>query len=245
MFLLPKSYWEIRSTKNKGRGVFALRDIKAGVVIGDYLGRVIHPNEEDSYEKKHGFYSMYYHNNASIFPDPKKNGIHIINHSCAPNCWMYTYKGHTLYFAIRNIFKGEELTISYLLGPQGDDCNPCEDQCRCKSINCTQTMHMPEKKYKAWVAHDDKKFKKTKAAPIQFNTELSPLPSYPKTIPDNTLYTLIGSPQKAAVRYDDKKIPSVSEIRARIRKTGRYLLFRRLNMIVNGVIEGLLIAQGE
>ncbi len=242
MFLLPRSYWEVRKTKNKGRGVFSKKDINPGIVIGDYIGKVIRPKEEDNYEKKYGFYSMYYHNNASIFPDPKTEGIHLLNHSCAPNCWMYTYKGHTLFFSIRKIFKGEELTISYLLGPQDKDCNPCTDQCKCESINCTQTMHMPEKRYKAWVDYDEKRMKQTKMQPVKLNVVLPPLQEYPKTLPDSSIYTLIASEQKSAVSYSDKKIPSTLKIRARIRKTGRKIKLNKLNTVIYGVIDGFLIA---
>ena len=242
MFLLPKSYWTVRTTPKKGKGVFALKDIEPGVVIGDYLGKVIKQSEEDIYEKKHGFYSMYYHDNASIFPDPSTEGIHLINHSCAPNCWMYTYKGHTLYFSLRKIFKGEELTISYLLGPQDKDCIPCDDQCFCDSINCSQTMHMPAKKYNAWVAYDNKKEKETKREQVTFNEELQPLVSYPKTIPDHSVYTLMGSQQKKAVTYEDKKLPHIANIRKNIRETGRPLRFPHLNLTVYGVSDTLLLS---
>ena len=41
MFLLSEDYLQIRKTKKKGFGVFAKKRIKAGTVIGDYLGKVI------------------------------------------------------------------------------------------------------------------------------------------------------------------------------------------------------------
>lgn len=245
MFLIPKDSWEIRTTAKKGRGIFALKDIGAGVVIGDYLGKVILESEEEKYEKKHGFYSMWYHNDVSIFPDPKKPGIHLVNHSCAPNCWMYTYKGHTLYSAIRKIFKGEELTISYLIGPQDDECKPCSDICRCESDFCAQTMHMPEKYYNAWIAYDDNREKKSKGKRVKLNTQLPHLKSYPKSIRDNQLYILIGNEKKKPGIYSDKKLPSVLEIRARIRETGKPLHFNKLNLTVYGVTNNLLISKAN
>src|SRR5581483_9972728 len=239
MFLIPKDYWKVKKTKKKGLGVFATKDIEAGTVIGDYLGKIIHPDKEDDYEKKHGFYSMYYHTKASIFPNPKSLGIHLINHSCAPNSWMYTYKGHTLYFSIRKIFKGEEITISYLLGPQDTDCAPCTDICKCGSFNCSQTMHMPKKKYEAWISHDEKVDKKTKREKVSLNTKLSPLPDYPKHIQDEKIFTLIGSSQKKPVNYLETKLPSLSEVRKRIRKTGRYAHFEKLNLTLYGVSDNV------
>lgn len=243
MFLIPRSAWQVKKTKKKGRGIFALKDIEAGTIIGDYLGKVVHPRQEEALEKKYGFYAMYYHRNATIFPNLKREGIHLLNHSCAPNCWMYTYQGHALFFAIRKIFKGEELTIVYLLGPQGKDCSPCPDRCFCESFNCTQTMHTPEKKFRAWVDYDERIARRTKAQPVKFNQDLLPLKKYPRSIPDHYLYTLVGNQKKDPMRFPDKKIPAVSKIRARIRQTGRYLLFPHLNLTVRGVSDGLLIAQ--
>lgn len=243
MFLLPQDHWKVKITKHKGKGVFATKDIPAGTVIGDYLGKVIHTKQEEEYEKKHGFYSMYYHDNASVFPDPKTDGIHLINHSCSPNSWMYTYRGHTLYFSTRKIFKGEEITISYLLGPQDKECNPCTDICKCGSINCSQTMHMPEKHYNAWTSYDTKKGKETKTERIRLNKALPPLSSYPTNIPDHDIYTLFGCEDKEALSYADSTLPKKSELRTRMRTSGRYMRFPKLNMTVLGITEDIVVSK--
>ncbi len=243
MFLLPSSHWEVRGTKHKGKGVFAKKDIEAGTVIGDYIGKVIHPKDEQRFEKKLGFYSMYYHNNATIFPDIKKDGIHVINHSCTPNCWMSTYRGHTLYFSIRKIFKGEELTISYLLGPQDDSCKPCDHQCKCESTVCSQTMHTAQKKFDAWCRHDDKKSMQTKSEPVKMGKTLPMLSSYPKTILDHALYTLFGAQYKKAAVYKDTTPPHRKELRKRIRKTGRRIYFKNLGTTVIGISDGVIFSK--
>src|SRR5713226_4215416 len=41
------------------------------------------------------------------------NGTHYINHSCEPNAYMKTVYGHVLFFALREISRGEEITIDY------------------------------------------------------------------------------------------------------------------------------------
>lgn len=243
MFLLPKSYWEVKKTKSKGKGVFAKRDIPPGTVIGDYLGLVIRPKDETSYEKKHGFYTMYFHNNASIFPNPKEAGIHLINHSCAPNCWMFTYKGHTLYFSIRKIFKGEEITISYLLGPQENECSPCKDRCKCGSIICSQTMHMPDKRYSVWLEHDKKVAKMSKYERVKMGKQLPQLSFYPTTISDNPVYTLLGSQEKKPVTYNDSVLPIQKELRERIRESGRFINLKNLQMTVLGISEGVVFSK--
>src|ERR1044071_2264398 len=41
------------------------------------------------------------------------NGTHYINHSCQPNAYMRTTRGHVLFFALRDIKSGDEITIDY------------------------------------------------------------------------------------------------------------------------------------
>lgn len=179
MFLIPEDFWEVRQTKDKGRGVFAKKDINPGVVIGDYIGKVYESAKEDFYFKDKDLYLMYYSDEAFIYPDLKKKGIHLLNHSCTPNCWMYTYKGHTLFYALRKIFAGEELTISYQLPPQKN-----ELKCFCQSDKCKNTMHLTEEEYQSWLKVHALQSKKTKRAPIKYGKVLPLLKSYPKNILD-------------------------------------------------------------
>lgn len=245
MFLLPQIYLEVKKTKLKGKGVFAKKDIEPGVVVADYLGTLIRADEEEAYEKKHGFYSMYYHKTASIFPDLTKDGAHLLNHSCAPNCSMYSYKGHTLYFSLRKIFKGEELTVSYFLSPLDDECNPCTHTCKCDSTVCTSTIHTNQKKYDQWVAYDDKKTKDIKLPRVMFGTPLKKLPSYPKQIPDHSIYTLYGCEAKKAASVSNRSIPNRKWLRVKIRETGRKLYFSKLGMTVLGISDDKIICQSK
>ncbi len=181
MFLIPKDFWEVRKVKGKGQGVFALEDVPKGLVIGDYLGKVLRPEEALIDEKN--FYLMYYHDHAVISPDLKKVGPHLINHSCVPNSFLYIYKGHTLVFALRKILKGEELTIPYLLPPIEEYCDSCLHFCRCGSLNCKKTMHMSKEKYNYWRKITDRQSKETKKERIRYGKELKALFDYPKKIP--------------------------------------------------------------
>ena len=118
MFLLPEVYWEIKKTKNKGRGVFANKPIRQGVVIGDYVGKVVQLKDVDFEKEKKNLYLMYYDDETGIYPDLKKPDIYLLNHSCSPNCWMIRLKNHTIVFALENIRKGSELTLAYLPPPK-------------------------------------------------------------------------------------------------------------------------------
>lgn len=183
MILLSNDFWEIRKVKGKGRGIFALKNIPKGIIIGDYIGKVLHPRDVVIDERN--FYTMYYHDHAVISPDLKKSGVHLLNHSCKPNCWLYIYKGHTLAFAIRNIKKGEELTIPYLLPPIGKFCNPCPHICHCGNKKCTGTMHLSKEKYDLWRKITGRQSKETKRERIRYGKDLSSLLSYPKNIPED------------------------------------------------------------
>jgi hypothetical protein len=234
MILLPQDYWEIKFTDAKGRGIFARKTIKPGTIIGDYIGRVIRTAEEDTLEKD-GLYLMYYHDYASIFPeDVTANGIHLVNHSCVPNAWMYTHHGHTLFFALRKIFPGEEITVSYLLSPDAD-CMPCAHICRCTSRFCTQTMHQSQDHFDRWNSFNEAQAKKTKRARIRYGKTLAMLPDYPSSIPDHEIYDLFGSEEQESLIQEDTILPSVKELRARIRKSGQTLVFPKLKTQIAGI----------
>ena len=164
------------------RGIFAKRDISRGEVIGDYLGKICRP--EDVIVDENNLYLMYYNDRASIYPDLKKTGVHLLNNSCNPNCWLYVYKGHTLAFSLRKIKRTEELTISYLLPPITKFCKKCPHVCLCGELNCTGTMHLSVEKYRRWRKLNDKQSKLTKKERIKYGKELKVLSTYPKKIPD-------------------------------------------------------------
>lgn len=243
MFLLSKEYWEIQKIKKIGKGVYAKKDIPAGTVIGDYIGKVIPEKEEDKYDNGRHFYLMYYHERASIYPNVRKPGIHLINHSCTPNCWMSTYMGHTLYFAIRHIFKGEELTVSYLLASQDKDCSPCDHLCDCGSMICTQTMHISDKRYDLWDDYEKIESKRTKRQRVHYGKTLPVLKKYPENIPDQSVYTLFGNTKKEPLQREDTSLPSTTLIRSLIRESGRTLVFPKIKMKVFGVQDGLLTSE--
>jgi uncharacterized protein len=194
MFLLSGDYWEVRKTKEKGNGVFAKKGLIAGTVIGDYLGMVVKTEEYDLDEDRHGLYLMYYDDQTCVYPDLSKPGIHLLNHSCAPNCWMYIYHGHTLFYAIRDINSDEELTISYLLSPKDEMCDPCPHICLCGHVCCRGTMHMPKKAYKIWDQFQGRLRKETKPLLAVVGEELPRLSSYPNRLPVNERITSLSNP---------------------------------------------------
>ena len=181
MFLLDKDYWEVKETNGKGRGIFAKKPIAACTIIGDYVGRLVHLKDVDFDKEKENLYLMYYSDTTGIHPNLKKTGIHLLNHSCSPNCWIFKFKGHTLVFALKNIKRGDELTISYLLPPRGL-CKNCPHACHCEGKFCTGSMHLTERGYKKWQTFQDKEETEARYEIIKNENALKPLAVYPKSI---------------------------------------------------------------
>lgn len=149
MFLISDDYWQIRTTEKKGRGVFCTKKIKSKTIIGRYSGEKIKIEEYDLDKDKDGLYLMFLNDKYAIYPDLNKIGIHLVNHSCNPNCWIFNNKKNIYFFALRDIKAGEEITISYLLPPIGN-CEPCTHRCFCGEINCSGSMHQSELSYNKW-----------------------------------------------------------------------------------------------
>ncbi len=155
MFLISKDYFKIEKTKNKGRGVFCKKEINKKTIIGEYTGTKVKIEEYDLDKDKDGLYLMFLDDKYAIYPDLGTEDIHLINHSCEPNCWILNRKNHIYFFALRDIKIGEELTISYLLPPKDKTCNPCTHNCSCESKNCIGTMHQTKEGFAKWQEFQD------------------------------------------------------------------------------------------
>ena len=57
------------------------------------------------------------------------NGSQFVNHSCRPNSFVRILHGHVIFFALRDIEPGEEITMNYR-----DPNHP--PVCRCGAANC-------------------------------------------------------------------------------------------------------------
>jgi len=244
MFLIPSSYFEIRKTNSKGRGVFALQDIEPGTVIGDYLGKIM-PTERAVKTEPTGVYYMEITNTHSVLADKLTDGIHLINHSCASNCGSDDHEGHALYVALRKIFKGEELTADYFFGPPSHaTCNPCRHICHCGSLFCRGTMHTPQNKERSIqnnYSATDRSFS-IEIKKLSGNI-LSPLSSYPKSIPNSSFFDLFGYTKLKPSIRNDTVIPKISSLRNTIRNTGLTIAFPKLGMVVLGVRDDVILSK--
>jgi hypothetical protein len=112
-----------------GRGVFARRAIKAGIVLGEVHGEHLDDHPEDS------SYVMELPSGRLLDPAAP---LRFVNHSCDPNCELFYWEGDAenpqedrLWMqTIRPIAAGAELSIDYSW--PADAAIPC----RCGAANC-------------------------------------------------------------------------------------------------------------
>ena len=69
------------------------------------------------------------------------NGSQFINHSCRPNCFVRILHGHVIFFALRDIAPGEEITMDYV-----NSYHPDSKRCRCGAPDCRGTINLVRRK---------------------------------------------------------------------------------------------------
>ncbi|XP_019732732.1 histone-lysine N-methyltransferase NSD2 [Hippocampus comes] len=134
---------KIIKTPGKGWGLVALRDIKKGEFVNEYVGELI-DEDECRARIKHAhennitdFYMLTIDKDRIIDAGPKGNFSRFMNHSCQPNCetQKWTVNGDTRVglFAVCDITAGTELTFNYNLDCLGNE----KTVCRCGAPNCS------------------------------------------------------------------------------------------------------------
>lgn len=120
-----------KSNDGKGHGLFALKPIKKGDFILEYIGKKIPTPLADTLTTR---YLFEIDEKWTIDGSERSNAARYINHSCDPNCEVYIEKGRIMIYAVKNIAIGEELSYDYgdeyfdeFLRPVG---------CRCGSPKC-------------------------------------------------------------------------------------------------------------
>jgi len=226
-----------------GRGAFATTDIMPGTVIGDYLG-IVMPTPKAIKTEPMGTYYMEITDTHSVLADKDDLGIQIINHSCTPNCGSDNYRGHILYFALRKIFAGEELTVNYNFGPPDrESCNPCRHSCQCNSMFCTGSMHTAASKDSLITFEYSKHSEFFKKAIEKLDGKMLPrLKNYPRKLNDDSFFDLFGYEKQSPTVLQNKTIPTVKKLREVIRDRGRTIAFPKFGLRVHGVTYSAIIS---
>ncbi|XP_036381695.1 histone-lysine N-methyltransferase 2A [Megalops cyprinoides] len=130
-----------------GRGLFCKRNIDAGEMVIEYSGNVIRSILTDKREKYYdgkgiGCYMFRIDDYEVVDATMHGNAARFINHSCEPNCYsrVINVEGqkHIVIFAMRKIYRGEELTYDYKF--------PIEAQsnklpCNCGTKKCRKFLN--------------------------------------------------------------------------------------------------------
>jgi SET domain-containing protein len=158
--------FEVRHSKVHGYGVFALRRIRKGTIVTEYIGdRISHAEADARYENKAADdnHTFLFTVDARTVIDGGVGGndARYINHGCDPNCESSTENRRVFIEAIRTIQAGEELAYDYQIQRDADD-PPNVDEifaCRCGAAACRGSMLEARK-----VKRPKRKAKKQRAA---------------------------------------------------------------------------------
>lgn len=145
--------FEVRHSRVHGDGVFALRQIRKGTNIIEYLGERVSPELADArYADKvpTDGHTFLFAVDAKTVIDAGVNGneARFVNHGCDPNCQTVEMQKRIFIEAIRTIRPGEELAYDYRIQRDCDD-PPDIDvvfACRCGAANCRGSMLVAPRK---------------------------------------------------------------------------------------------------
>ncbi|KAM9838222.1 histone-lysine N-methyltransferase 2B [Aulostomus maculatus] len=130
-----------------GRGLFCKRNIEAGEMVIEYAGAVIRAVLTDKREKYYdskgiGCYMFRIDDFDVVDATMQGNAARFINHSCEPNCYSRVInvdgRKHIVIFALRKIYRGEELTYDYKF-PIEDEDNKLH--CNCGARRCRRFLN--------------------------------------------------------------------------------------------------------
>ena len=145
--------FEIRPSPIQGFGAWAVRPIRKGARIVEYVGERITSDEADQRydddDSEHPHILLFTVDDDTVI-DAGVNGndARFVNHSCAPNCETVVEKGRVWIVARRAIAPGEELTYDYRLERPGRAKAEWIRRyaCRCGAQRCRGTMLAPRAK---------------------------------------------------------------------------------------------------
>lgn len=119
-------------------GVYATEPIPAGRKVLEYTGEKINRRETKRRAESSQFIYLftldpYWTIDGSV----GGSGAQYINHSCEPNLIARIIRGHILYMSLRNIKRGEELTVDYHFDKKVE-----KVMCKCGAAKCRGTINV-------------------------------------------------------------------------------------------------------
>lgn len=137
---------ETRESSVHGLGVFAVRRIAEGELVGRYEGRRYSAQQTAAKAWDDALTYLFAFSDGSVIDGSEGgNATRHLNHSCAPNCVAYEERQSRRkvisIYALASIEEGEELFLDYSL--DAPDSDAAALQCRCFAARCRGTMVAP------------------------------------------------------------------------------------------------------
>jgi uncharacterized protein len=132
---------EVRESKIDGTGCFATvafrKNRKIAELTGERVSRVEAARRMRGKERLHiCAIDSYWGIDSSV----GGNAAQFINHSCQPNSFVRIMHGHIIFFALRDIAPGEEITLDYV-----ESYHSNEKRCACGAPQCRGTINLIRK----------------------------------------------------------------------------------------------------
>ncbi len=129
---------EVRESRIYGKGCFALVPFAKRKKIAAYAGELIQGKRriEERLSRQRIVKIIWINDRVAI--DGAVGGAETayINHSCAPNAYMRAAPGNKIiFFALRDIKEGEEITINYRDPEHPEKCHCGARKCRSNSTD--------------------------------------------------------------------------------------------------------------
>ncbi len=126
----------VKTSKIGGKGLFAKTNIKKGEVVFIKMGHIVNFKEAMRCHKEVGDFEVQISDKFFLAPirkDEIKNLVVSFNHSCQPNAGP---DGEITFVALKNIKKGEEITVDYATITT----YPYKLKCECGSKYCRKII---------------------------------------------------------------------------------------------------------
>jgi hypothetical protein len=145
--------FEVRHSRIHGYGVFALRQIRRGTTIIEYLGDRVTPDEAElryaNKDPEDGHTFLFTVDDKTVIDaGVDGNEARFVNHGCEPNCQTVNTGKRIFIEALRAIRLGEELAYDYQIERDKDD--PADIDrvfaCHCGAPSCRGSMLVARKK---------------------------------------------------------------------------------------------------
>lgn len=128
----------VGKSKIDGKGCFAARRFRRWEKIAELIGeRVSRVEAARRMRGKTRLHICAIDSYWGIDSSVGGNGSQFVNHSCAPNSFVRITRGHIIFFALRDIEAGEEITLDYY-----ESYHPDDYRCRCGAESCRGTINL-------------------------------------------------------------------------------------------------------